>query len=98
MKRVSCVILFLGVAGILFSQSFDFKVYPNPIKRDGVLHIEAIDSLLPPLVKIYSYSGALVRVVDIGYGNTYATVSFLGLAHGIYLVWLDDYNKNKKRR
>jgi hypothetical protein len=96
MKRVSCVILFLLVLVALFSQ--EYIVYPNPIRSDGILHIQSIDSLLPPIIKVYNMSGRLVLIEDIGYGNREATISFLGLSRGMYIIWLEDYNNKKKQR
>lgn len=88
MKRVGIIVLFLLVITLLIGQ--DIKMYPNPIHEDGNLTIES-DSLLPPVIKVYNFSGVLVKRVDIGYGNSEVVISFLGLSKGVYVIWLEDY-------
>ena len=91
MKRIGFILLFLLVIVLLVAQ--DVKLYPNPVHADGNLHIESVDSLLPPIIKIYDFKGMLVMKKDIGYGNKEVVINISHLKHGEYIIVLEDKKK-----
>jgi hypothetical protein len=84
-ESVDTVAVAVGIEDLFSGKGNDFALYPNPAASKVTV---AFDDPLKEItdLRIYDYSGSLIKTYRIGAGGTEYTFDDLGLNPGIYLI------------
>lgn len=75
----------VGIDNLFINNGKGFSIYPNPSGNHLTVVFEKIIEKEAD-IRIYDFSGALIRTYKAGSGQTEFTINNLGLANGIYLL------------